>query len=95
MLAANGAWDFGAGANGSGDANISTAGGTVKLNQDWWNTAYGKRQLATVNTTDAAASGYSAKADVDLEALRSAGNVNNDLSDLRTVAKNRTNGTLT
>ena len=94
-LAANGSWDFGAGVNGSGDANIDTSGGNVKLKQNWWNTAYGKRQLATVNTTDAVASGYSAKADIDMETLRAAGSVNNDLSDLRTVAKNRSTGALT
>ncbi|MBI5361379.1 MAG: DUF2341 domain-containing protein, partial [Planctomycetes bacterium] len=66
----------------------ATVGSEITQASEWQN-----RQLITVTnneTASALSSGYSVKADVDLDFLRNAGNLNNDLSDLRVVAYDRT-----
>ncbi|MBI5360578.1 MAG: DUF2341 domain-containing protein [Planctomycetes bacterium] len=68
----------------------TTVGSEITQTSEWQD-----RQLITVTnneTASALSSGYSVKADVDLDFLRNAGNLNNDLSDLRVVAKNKTSG---
>ncbi|MBI5359621.1 MAG: DUF2341 domain-containing protein [Planctomycetes bacterium] len=54
------------------------------------NDAFTRRKLVTVTAADALASGYSVKADVDIESLRSAGNLQSDIDDLRVIAYDRT-----
>ena len=85
-------WDFSGGTNGSGDANTDVSGGNVKLKQQWWDTNYAKRKKITISSNDAITSGYSAKSDIDLESLRSASTLQNDLDDARIVAENRSTG---
>ncbi|MBI5360864.1 MAG: DUF2341 domain-containing protein [Planctomycetes bacterium] len=66
---------------------VASMGSEVVPSSTWLN-----RQKITINTVDAATSGYSVKADADIESLRVANKVQNDLDDLRVVAYDRTGG---
>ncbi len=90
--AATSSYDFSGGTAGSGDSNIVNPSSTLKLKPDWYYTDYNKRQLLTVNSTDAVSSGYSVKTNMDLATMVDNSLLRPDLKDLRVGAYDRTDG---